>query len=84
MSIEQTHQEIARERFLELMAAYPNGEPSQAAVTAIEQADSFVAAYRALRDPTPAKLKGCKQCFGSGGKVGNPCRSCGGSGKVPA
>lgn len=82
MSIEQSHLDIARERFLTLMAAHPNGDPSQTAAFAIDQADEFVQAYKVLANVEPVKLKGCKQCFGSGGKAGNPCRSCDGSGKV--
>ena len=86
MSLAQVHLEIARERFLELMAAAPAGAPTSAAVSAIEQATEFVTAYRnwtVIETPeAPRKLKGCKQCFGSGGKINAPCRSCGGSGKV--
>ena len=80
--ITQAHLDIARERFLEMMAAHPAGDPAQTAVFAIEQADEFINAYKAIVEPRATKLKGCKQCFGSGGKTGNPCRSCGGSGKV--
>ena len=29
------------------------------------------------------KTKGCKACFGSGGKVNAPCKVCHGTGKVP-
>lgn len=80
--ITQAHLDIARERFLEMMAACPSSDPAQAAVFAIEQADDFVSAYKAIADVGAPKLKGCKQCFGSGGKTSNPCRSCGGTGKV--
>jgi DnaJ-class molecular chaperone len=84
MNLEQTHLDIARERFLALMAAHPNGDPSQTAVFAIDQAGEFVEAYKVLSAGEPVRLKGCKQCYGSGGKTGSPCRSCDGSGKVAA
>jgi hypothetical protein len=31
---------------------------------------------------TAAKTKGCRVCFGSGGKKSNPCVVCGGTGRV--
>ncbi len=81
------HREIAKERFLEIMAQSPNGDASFAAVQAIEHADAFERAYLACGKPdcVPAKkLKGCKNCFGSGGKIGEPCKWCKGIGKVMA
>lgn len=85
MSMDITQLEIAKERFLEMMAAHPNGDVSGAAVAAIEQADAFRSAYSTLSPQTDgqAKLKGCAQCFGSGGR-GKGCKFCGGTGKVPA
>lgn len=87
MSIAQAHLDIARERFLEMLAQHPNGDVNGAAVLAIEQADAFVHAYRVLM-PTQgapvAKLKGCRVCYGSGGKHGDPCKACAGTGKVAA
>lgn len=82
----QMHLEIAKERFLEIMANEPNVDPSGAAITSIEQADAFVQAYRAIGPAEEAgqkKLKGCSQCFGSGGR-GKGCKVCGGTGKVEA
>ena len=88
MSIAQAHLDIARERFLELMAQNPNVEARSAAVQAIEQADEFIGAYRAIgapEDVVPAKkLKGCRACHGSGGKQLDPCKVCAGTGKVAA
>ena len=90
MSIAQAHLDIARERFLETMAQYPNGDARTQAIAAIEQADEFVAAYELLgykpveQAPRSAKMKGCKACFGSGGKHGDPCKACTGTGKVAA
>lgn len=87
MSIAQTHLDIARERFLEMLAQHPNADVQGAAVAAIEQADAFMHAYRVLvpaESAPPAKLKGCRACYGSGGKHGDPCKSCAGTGKVTA
>ena len=85
MSLSEAHLWIAKERFLEMMAAHPDGEPRLAAIQAIEQADAFTAAYGSLAPVqlTP-KLKGCKACYGSGGKANQPCKACMGEGKVPA
>lgn len=88
MNIPQAHLDIARERFLELMAAHPNNDARDTAIAAIEQADEFVAVYATLGykavEPTPAnkKLKGCRACHGSGGKQFDPCKVCAGTGKV--
>lgn len=95
MNIEQAHMEISKERFLELMANRPDADPKTVAVVAISQADDFAKFYsqygykpdkpesQSTIRRTP-KTKGCKACFGSGGKPVDPCRVCGGSGKVPA
>lgn len=85
MTTALTHFEIAKERFLEMMATHPNGDARGTAVVAIEQADEFMNAYSALRiepDSPQIKMRGCRACYGSGGKVGHPCKTCGGSGKV--
>lgn len=84
MNIEQAHIEIAKERFLDLMANEPDIDAHGAAIQAIEQADDFVRAYRALgvtENTSPKKLKGCAQCFGSGGK-NKGCKACAGTGKI--
>lgn len=36
-----------------------------------------------VHQPPKPKLKGCRECFGSGGKRLAPCNVCNGSGKVP-
>jgi hypothetical protein len=90
MNIAQAHMDIARERFLELMAANPNNDARDTAIAAIEQADEFTAVYGALGykavEPAPVskKLKGCRACHGSGGKQFDPCKACAGTGKVAA
>jgi DnaJ-class molecular chaperone len=87
MEQQALHREIAKERFLELMAQSPDSDSKMAAVIAIEQANAFLSAYSAIgvQYSAPAKKeKGCKACFGSGGKVGQPCNVCHGNGKVPA
>lgn len=79
------HADIAKERFLELMAAGLKAE--QAADTAIVEADIFMTCYEARKpdaQPASKKTKGCRACHGSGGKIGDPCRVCNGSGRVPA
>lgn len=82
------HMHIARERFLDLMAGNRSADPKAAAIMAIDQADKFMAAYVQYGPkndaPAAAKLKGCKACHGSGGKRNDPCKVCGGTGKVPA
>lgn len=96
MSLMQAHLEIAKERFLEMMAEQPGRNPQIAAAEAIAQADEFDTEYRkhgyapaeTLMYGQPVsnqkKLKGCRACYGSGGKHGDPCKACGGTGKVPA
>ncbi len=88
MSIALAHLDIARERFLEMMAQHPNGDANGAAVIAIEQADAFVQAYTVLKPadaaPVASKLRGCRACHGSGGKLSDPCKACAGTGKVAA
>ena len=81
------HADVARELFLEYMVQQP-GNAKEAALAAIEGADTFIEVYAARTPTLPfgelvKKQKGCGACFGSGGKIGQPCRVCGGSGKVP-
>lgn len=88
MNLRQVHIEIAKERFLEMMANSCS-DAVTTAVIAIEQANEFTKAYENLGIPevvaiSEAKFKGCKCCFGSGGKANNPCKTCYGTGKVPA
>jgi len=75
------HLEIARERYLDLMA---NGATAAiAAARATEDADVFMAIYSAPTAPASGKpLVGCRACHGSGGKRSAPCKVCGGAGKV--
>ena len=73
------HLEIARERFLDLIA--DGVDARAAAIAAIECADVFDAEY-SKRWIKPTETLGCKSCFGSGGKRNNPCKVCGGTGKV--
>lgn len=84
MNMTTIHAEIAKELFLDLMTN-TQADPEIAAQTAIEHANTFVFFYdqRAMETVAP-KLKGCPACFGSGGKRGNPCRQCNGTGKVLA
>jgi DnaJ-class molecular chaperone len=81
------HADVARELFLEYVIQQP-GSVKEAARAAIEGANIFIEEY-AARTPISAtvehaRMKGCRVCFGSGGKVGKPCKACGGTGKVPA
>jgi len=88
MSIEQAHLEIAKQRFLEMMAEDPGCDAGKAADTAIRQADAFHAAYHVRQwsssGNTSGKTKGCRACHGSGGKQIEPCKVCNGTGKVAA
>lgn len=87
------HVEIARERFLELLAQKP-GTERESAQAAIRAADVFVEEYASrttshLAEIPPSykigqKLKGCPTCFGSGGPANRPCKACSGSGRVMA
>lgn len=73
------HLEIARERYLDLIAE--GFDADAAALAAIECADVFEAAYN-KRGRWVTHSTGCKACFGSGGKRNAPCKVCGGTGKV--
>lgn len=79
------HQEIAKERFLDIMAS-KSVAAEAAAVVAIEQADVFVKFYgqygKQELETAEEKTKGCPRCFGSGGKRNHPCNACNGTGKV--
>lgn len=92
MSTAQAHLDIARERFLELMAAKPGADVDTVAIVAISQADAFARMYQKYAVIAQAaqagkdaalRVKGCRACHGSGGKAGDPCKVCGGTGKVP-
>ena len=88
MSSNETLLYVARERFLDIMASHQQ-DPAAAADTAIKQAEMFMSKLNLAeaRNHPFAKtvaLKGCPKCFGSGGKRNQPCKYCGGSGKVPA
>lgn len=88
MNVIQAHFDIARERFLELMAAHPSSDARETAIAAIEQAYEFMAVYSshgyiaAEQAPVGKKLRGCRVCFGSGGRASQPCKVCDGTGKV--
>ena len=73
------HLEIARERYLDLIAE--GFDADAAALAAIECADVFEAAY-SKRQESRNVSRGCKACYGSGGKRNQPCKVCGGTGKV--
>lgn len=77
-----SHLEIAKERFLDLIAG---GVPScEAATMAIADASAFFSAYAIWEQSTvKPKAIGCRACYGSGGKRSNPCRVCRGTGKIP-
>jgi len=81
------HADVARELFLDYVAQQP-GAIREAARAAIESADIFIEEYAARTPVLPAseivkKQKGCRTCFGSGGKIGQPCKVCLGTGKLP-
>lgn len=86
------HLDIAKERFLDLVA--DGVQSDKAAANAISDANAFASAYgkweRSSIKPASAPpatvppMRGCRACYGSGGKRSNPCKACGGSGKVRA
>lgn len=82
------HFEIAKERFLDLMANQSGAtlaDTRLAAELAITDADEFMAAYSKHGPRAPAApLVGCRACHGSGGKRSAPCKTCSGTGKVSA
>lgn len=81
-------EEIAKERFLDMMAG--SAAPAEElAGRAVDEADLLIRALHNTKPTMPNEAfrgatKGCPSCFGSGGKRNNPCTNCGGSGRVPA
>ncbi|HUA79386.1 MAG TPA: hypothetical protein VL997_03365 [Dyella sp.] len=84
MNLATIHAEIAKERFLDLMAS--GDIPSKAAADiATADANAFVRGYRPLAPAAEGeRQKGCPACFGSGGKRDTPCKRCAGTGRVVA
>lgn len=83
------HFEIAKERFLDLIASDRVMDKDEMAREAIATADVFMAEYvkheRANKQNAKAtlkKIKGCPKCYGSGGSNQAPCKNCGGTGRV--
>ena len=83
-------EQAALERFHEILAdapanaAYMPDVLKDAAARAVMQADYLILALNTTAPAESPKLRGCRTCFGSGGKVGRPCRECNGTGKVRA
>lgn len=78
------HEEIAKARFLALREEQL-ATPQEAVDRAIKEATVFTNAYAAWRRAEAAesaKFRGCKACFGSGGKKASPCAVCNGTGQV--
>lgn len=76
-------EEVAKERFLDMCAQNKGIVIEVIAASAVKQADALVAALGAQAASLPRPvMKGCKSCFGSGGKTNQPCRDCKGTGKV--
>jgi DnaJ-class molecular chaperone len=77
--------EVAKERFLDIAYRNPTMDNAEAARLAVASADALMTELRkqANADVALPRLKGCSACYGSGGKVGRPCKVCNGSGKVP-
>jgi len=84
MNLTILHAEIAKERFLDLMSAGTMTSKAAADV-ATADANAFVRGYRPITTPASEdRQKGCRACHGSGGKQNDPCRVCGGTGRVAA
>lgn len=80
------HEEIAKARFLALREEQI-ATPQEAVDRAILEATVFTNAYASwlrAEKTESVKFRGCKACFGSGGKRTNPCTVCNGTGQIPA
>jgi hypothetical protein len=80
--------QLAETLFIEMINGKPNlsmNDVDEMAISSLQYASMF---YSKVQDsvektvPVTYRLKGCKACFGSGGKHNSPCKACGGSGKV--
>lgn len=82
--------QMAEKIFLDFVDGNPSlseANYESLACKSVEVASAFYAAVVKMAElpqslPAALKMKGCKACFGSGGKVGQPCKVCGGAGKV--
>lgn len=84
--------EIAKERFLDILHRNPDMSSGNAAVLAVAGADALMKELQRVAHISTESItatatglrKACKACYGSGGKILQPCEVCNGSGKVKA
>lgn len=83
--------ELAETLFIDMVngnAKLSMNEVEEMAISSLQYATMFFSKVQDSIEktdvPVTYKMKGCKKCFGSGGKLDNPCRVCRGSGKVKA
>lgn len=88
-------QELAATLFVELIDGDPTVNDATAemlAKTAMRYAEIFqnvaapvvgVERKGIMNNSYEPSVRGCPKCFGSGGKVGSPCKTCKGTGRVP-
>jgi hypothetical protein len=81
---------LAETLFIDMVNGNPGhsmNDVEEMAISSFQYASMFYSkasvAPEISDDPAPVKLKGCRACYGSGGKITKPCRQCGGSGKQP-
>lgn len=80
--IHSLRNEIAKELFLESISKYSTKLPDMQVKILAEQAFKSANLFTDIQAKQPSPLKGCPKCFGSGGKVADPCKNCNGTGKV--
>lgn len=83
-----SNQSLAETLFVDMVngnSKLSMNEVEEMALSAIAFSKLFtlkVSAEDMVDKPVTYRTKGCRACYGSGGKVGDPCRACNGSGKV--
>jgi len=84
----KTTTELAEALFMDMVNgdhALSVSEVEEMALSAFAFASTFnrkAQQYVEEITPTTYRLKGCRACHGSGGKHSDPCKVCGGTGKI--
>lgn len=81
--------ELAETLFIDMVDGRSNlsmNDVEEMATSSLQYASMFYSKVHdsADKDATPVtyRVKGCRACYGSGGKASKPCKTCGGTGKV--
>ncbi len=89
MDYTQFRAEVAKEIFLDAVDSRQTKtlpDVEKAAIFSVVCADYLIKALGGdssdIVTIEPAKHKGCRACYGSGGKADAPCKKCKGTGKV--